>query len=194
MKPRYQIHIHFDGVQYVATVPDFPGCAGVGASYIEAVAAAEAAIVQWITDAISSGGAVPAPSMAGVKPAKARKVAELVPCAVPATNADSMQSTLNELVTDAYSFRRRHHRSQMGFWERFGVGQSTGSRYEQRSAKRRTLPLPLAMLVGLWALGRVDDRSLAEVYAVLMAHYPDRPHLALLASLMDGAESRCVDH
>lgn len=188
MKPRYPINIHFDGVQYVAAVPDLPGCTGVGASYIEAVTSAEAAIVQWVSDAVSSGGAVPAPSKSGVKPAKSRKVAEFAPCVVPAINADSMQPMLNELVIDTSSFRRRYHRSQVMFWERFGIGQSTGSRYEQRGANRRTLPLPLAMLVGLWALGRVDDRSLAEVSAVLMPHYPDRPRLALPASLTDDAE------
>ena len=183
MKPRYQINIHFDGEQYVATVPELANCAGLGSSYTEAVTAAEAAIVQWVAEAISTGGAVPAPSVArGVaKSAALRNVAAVAPCVVPVapTSAIAKRTILNELVTDPYSFRRRRYSSQQGFWERFGISQSSASRYERRVGVRRKLPMPLSILVGLWALGCIDDRALADVYAVLVPHYPDRPTLEL---------------
>lgn len=183
MKPRYQINIHFDGAQYVATVPELANCAGVGASYGEAVTAAEAAIIQWVSDAISTGGAVPAPSASRgkAKSATLRPVAAVVPCAVPEAphSAIARRTVLNELVTDPYSFRRQRCNSQQGFWERFGVSQSSGSRYERRVGDRRMLPMPLAILVGLWALGDIDDRALADAYAVLVPHYPDRPTLEI---------------
>jgi len=183
MKPRYQINIHFDGEQYVATVPELANCAGVGSSYTEAVTAAEAAIVQWVADAISTGGAVPAPSVArGVAKSSAlRNVSAVASCVVPVppTSAVAKRTVLNELVTDPYNFRRRRYNNQSGFWQRFGVSQSSGSRYERRTGERRMLPMPLAILVGLWALGCIDDRDLADVYAVLVPHYPDRPTLEL---------------
>lgn len=182
MKPRFQINIHFDGAQYVATVPELANCSGVGSSYIEAVTAAEAAIQQWVADAISTGGAVPAPSVArgAAKSSTLRNVAAVVPVVpVLPTSVAARRTVLNELVTDPHSFRRRHHNSQQGYWERFGVSQSSGSRYERRGGERRKLPMPLAILVGLWALGYIDDRALADVYAVLVPHYPDRPTLEL---------------
>lgn len=183
MKPRYQLNIHFDGAQYVATVPELANCAGVGASYIEAVTAAEAAIVQWVADAISTGGAVPAPSVSrgAARSSTLRNVAAVAPCVVPVapTGGVARRTVLNELVTDPYNFRRRRYSSQHGFWERFGVSQSSGSRYERRVGARRKLPMPLAILVGLWALGYIDDHGLADVYALLVPHYPDRPTLEL---------------
>lgn len=182
MKPRFQINIHFDGAQYVATVPELANCSGVGSSYIEAVTAAEAAIQQWVAEAISTGGAVPAPSVArGVAKSSAlRNVSAVAPCVVPVpTSAIAKRTVLNELVTDPYNFRRRRYNNQSGFWQRFGVSQSSGSRYERRGGERRKLPMPLAILIGLWALGYIDDRALADVYAVLVPHYPDRPTLEL---------------
>ena len=183
MKPRFQINIHFDGTQYVANVPELANCSGVGASYIEAVTAAEAAIVQWVADAISTGGAVPAPSVArgAAKSSTLRHVSAVAPCVVPVspTSAIEKRTVLDELVTDPYNFRRRRYNNQSGFWQRFGVSQSSGSRYERRTGERRMLPMPLAILVGLWALGCIDDQVLADVYADLVPHYPDRPTLEL---------------
>lgn len=99
---------------------------------------------------------------------------------IASSESGDLRQMLDELVTDTYSYRRRRFRSQLGFWERFGVAQSTGSRYERVvGGKVRQIPLPLAILVGLHAMGRVNDSDLAAVYGLLKPHYPGRPHLRL---------------
>lgn len=180
MRPRYQINIHFSGNEYIASVPELAGCVGKGSTYQEALAAAEEAIKQWVTETISAGRTVPAPG--SVKTAKLRPVKMVAPMApAETTSRDDMRKLLTELVTDTYSYRRRRFRSQVGFWERFGVAQSTGSRYERAVAgKVRQLPLPLAILVGLHAMERVHDHDLAAVYEMLEPFYPGRPHLELV--------------
>lgn len=60
--PRYQIHLFFNGAEYVADVPELEGCQGTGATYAEALASAEAAISAWVFDAINEGRRVPAPA------------------------------------------------------------------------------------------------------------------------------------
>lgn len=60
--PRYQIHLYYDGSQYVADVPELAGCKGVGDTYATALSAAEAAITAWIFAAINEGRRVPAPA------------------------------------------------------------------------------------------------------------------------------------
>lgn len=175
MKPRYPLNIHFDGKQYVAVVPDLANCSGTGSSYAEAATNAEEAIRQWVADAISAGLSIPAPAFQQrrVKKSDHRNVES---CVIP--SVVSAQSTIDALITDTYEFRRKHHRNQLGFWLRFGVRQSTASRYERLvGGVRRQLPIHLAMLVSLWVLRRIDDRSLAEVYALLRPYYTKLPTL-----------------
>ncbi|CAN5873706.1 hypothetical protein BH11PSE12_BH11PSE12_20580 [soil metagenome] len=62
MQPRYQMHIYFDGTAYVANVPELVGCAGYGQNYIAAVINAEAAITEWVFNAINSGMIPPEPA------------------------------------------------------------------------------------------------------------------------------------
>jgi len=54
--------IFIDGTCYVADVPELPGCAGRGESYLDAVANAETAISEWIFNAINSGKTPPEPA------------------------------------------------------------------------------------------------------------------------------------
>jgi len=54
--------------------------------------------------------------------------------------------------------RRSHGENQETFWRRFGVTQSGGSRYESG----RNIPTPIAMLVALWATGKIGDDDLAQ--------------------------------
>lgn len=52
--------------------------------------------------------------------------------------------------------RRTRGENQETFWRRFGVTQSGGSRYESG----RSIPTPIALLVGLWATGAISDEDL----------------------------------
>lgn len=54
--------------------------------------------------------------------------------------------------------RKSHGENQETFWRRFGVTQSGGSRYESG----RNIPTPIAMLVALWATGKIDDNDLTQ--------------------------------
>ncbi len=46
--------------------------------------------------------------------------------------------------------------NQSVFWQRFGVTQSGGSRYESG----RSMPKPVRMLISLYAAGKIDDEDL----------------------------------
>ncbi len=62
-KHRYEIILYWsdeDGA-YIAEVPELAGCAADGASYQEALEAAEVVIGQWIETAKELGRPVPAP-------------------------------------------------------------------------------------------------------------------------------------
>lgn len=63
MKSKYEISIWWSDEDdaYVATVPDLPGCMADGASYQEALAAAERAIELWIQTARELGRDIPQP-------------------------------------------------------------------------------------------------------------------------------------
>ena len=67
---RYEIDIYWsdsDGA-FVAEVPELPGCAADGATYGEALAAAQEAIATWIDTARDLGRAIPAPSQRLARP------------------------------------------------------------------------------------------------------------------------------
>lgn len=78
--------------------------------------------------------------------------------------------TIAELVQTPRVFRRRTGEKQVPFWNRFGVTQSGGSRYE-RLPDVRKMPLPLAILTGLYALGYVSDEDIADVREALKPLY-----------------------
>ena len=63
MKSRYEITIYWcdEDQAYIAAVPDLPGCMADGASYHEAIAAAERAIELWIQTAAEIGREIPQP-------------------------------------------------------------------------------------------------------------------------------------
>lgn len=54
--------------------------------------------------------------------------------------------------------RKKEGVNQMGFWKRYGVTQSGGSRYESG----RNIPKPLAILLWLHRSGKVTDKDLAD--------------------------------
>ncbi len=57
-------------------------------------------------------------------------------------------------------YRARLQEKQMPFWNRFGVTQSAGSRYE---ASARPLPKQLEMLIAAFDMGLLNDASLGQI-------------------------------
>ena len=66
VKSKYEITIYWsdEDQAYIAAVPDLPGCMADGASYHEALAAAERAIELWIQTATEIGREIPQPPAA----------------------------------------------------------------------------------------------------------------------------------
>lgn len=61
-------------------------------------------------------------------------------------------------LTSLAELRKSYGENQETFWRRFGVTQSGGSRYESG----RNIPTPIAMLVALWAQGKLTDEDLVQ--------------------------------
>ena len=63
MVSKYEITIYWsvEDQAYIAAVPDLPGCMADGASYHEALAAAERAIELWVQTATEIGREIPQP-------------------------------------------------------------------------------------------------------------------------------------
>jgi hypothetical protein len=61
-------------------------------------------------------------------------------------------------LKDPVSYRKALGESQGTFWQRFGVTQSGGSRYESG----RTIPRPVRMLMALYASGTLSDEDLKD--------------------------------
>lgn len=59
--------------------------------------------------------------------------------------------------------RRTSKMNQTDYWQRFGVTQSGGSRYESG----RVIPVPTAILIWLRESGRIDEKDLAEALKVV---------------------------
>ena len=59
---------------------------------------------------------------------------------------------------DLKAFRVRKRESQEKFWSRFGVTQSSGSRFETGML----IPTPVAILVKLYVKGTLNDTDLLE--------------------------------
>jgi DNA-binding transcriptional regulator YiaG len=66
--------------------------------------------------------------------------------------AKSAKLNLNDIV----AYRRVLGENQSVFWQRFGVTQSGGSRYESG----RSMPKPVRMLISLYAAGKINDEDL----------------------------------
>ena len=56
-------------------------------------------------------------------------------------------------------YRKKIHESQDRFWARFGVTQSSGSRFEQGAE----IPIPIIILLGLYLNGMITDGDLKQV-------------------------------
>lgn len=76
------------------------------------------------------------------------------------TAAHSDSPTMNPAVVSAHSELKRlrisKRESQEKFWGRFGVTQSSGSRFETGLG----IPAPVAILVKLYVKGRLSDGDL----------------------------------
>lgn len=60
--------------------------------------------------------------------------------------------------SDIATARKKEDLNQMEFWQRYGVTQSGGSRYESG----RSIPKPLAILLWLHRSGKVTEKDLAD--------------------------------
>lgn len=59
-------------------------------------------------------------------------------------------------IGTTYRLRQQCAESQAVFWSRFGVTQSVGARYESG----QVVPTSVAILIALWASGKVRDEDL----------------------------------
>ena len=66
-------------------------------------------------------------------------------------------------ITDVAGYRRKSGKNQSQFWSTFGVTQSGGSRYESG----RNVPKPIALLLSLYANGKINDDDLTAAAAAL---------------------------
>lgn len=67
-------------------------------------------------------------------------------------------SSLALSVSDLKKYRISKRESQEKFWGRFGVTQSSGSRFETGLA----IPAPVALLLKLYVNGKLNDGDLLE--------------------------------
>ena len=75
---------------------------------------------------------------------------------VPAHDGQAASSITDTLHGDLKKFRISKRESQEKFWGRFGVTQSSGSRFETGLG----IPPPVAILVKLYVKGRLSDGDL----------------------------------
>ena len=63
MKPKYEVIIYWseEDQAFIAEVPELPGCAADGKSYLEALSNAEIVIQEWIETARELGRSIPTP-------------------------------------------------------------------------------------------------------------------------------------
>ncbi len=62
-KPKYEVIIYWsaDDQEFIAEVPELPGCAADGKTYREALANVEVVIKEWIETATELGRPIPQP-------------------------------------------------------------------------------------------------------------------------------------
>lgn len=88
---------------------------------------------------------------------KGEKVAQNEATSCAASNAHSLPVRASSLA-GLRQFRISKHESQATFWARFGVTQSSGSRFETGLG----VPPPVALLVKLYVNGKLSDGDLLE--------------------------------
>jgi hypothetical protein len=71
-------------------------------------------------------------------------------------NAAKFQAALAPTVSELKKYRVSKRESQEKFWGRFGVTQSSGSRFETGLA----IPAPVALLLKLYVNGKLNDGDL----------------------------------
>jgi hypothetical protein len=71
-------------------------------------------------------------------------------------NTAKFQAALAPTVSELKKYRISKRESQEKFWGRFGVTQSSGSRFETGLA----IPAPVALLLKLYVNGKVNDGDL----------------------------------
>lgn len=67
-----------------------------------------------------------------------------------------MSRTKKINLSDPLALRRARNENQSVYWQRLGVTQSAGSRYENQ----RSLPPPTAILLALFELGIITDKEI----------------------------------
>lgn len=75
-----------------------------------------------------------------------------------AMNSDTGSAAEPHSVSDLRRIRIGKRESQEKFWGRFGVTQSSGSRFETGLA----IPAPVALLLKLYVSGKLSDGDLRE--------------------------------
>jgi hypothetical protein len=73
-----------------------------------------------------------------------------------AGNMAKFQTSLAPTINELKKYRIGKRESQEKFWGRFGVTQSSGSRFETGL----TIPAPVALLLKLYVNGKVNDGDL----------------------------------
>jgi hypothetical protein len=73
-------------------------------------------------------------------------------------NAESVPALRGMPIGDLRQLRISKRESQEKFWGRFGVTQSSGSRFETGL----TIPAPVAILLKLYMNGKLNDGDLLE--------------------------------
>lgn len=69
------------------------------------------------------------------------------------------------------ALRKRKRESQTRFWQRFGVSQSQGSRFELGME----IPFPVAILLSLYLDGAVNDSDLHSAHTTPPPQPPTKP-------------------
>lgn len=79
------------------------------------------------------------------------------------SNDSEQVHRIRHLLTHLRELRQQTTETQSGFWRKYGVKQSGGSRYEQE----RLLPRPVQILLVLEALGHVTEEQLLEAVELI---------------------------
>jgi hypothetical protein len=79
-----------------------------------------------------------------------------MPQSMPPSLPQSMPQSMRAPHADLRQFRISKRESQEKFWGRFGVTQSSGSRFETGLA----IPAPVAILLKLYVAGKLNDGDL----------------------------------
>ena len=96
------------------------------------------------------------PGASTLEPALRAPLGGLAPALPPLPSSATGPRTAATVGIDLRRLRQSRHESQEKFWSRFGVTQSSGSRFESGLA----LPAPVAILLQLYVAGKLSDEDL----------------------------------